>query len=103
MPSNPFVIREIGPPGSQTAVADFTCPKCEGETRFTTSHERGDGGFVCPHCGLKVNIQGPRLSDYQEQLDQIDANLDDFSQRVEEKVRRAARDLAGGSDDSTVH
>ena len=90
---NPFTIKEIGRPGAQQAVADFTCPKCGEFTRFTVRDEKPDGGFVCPHCGLKVSITGTRLSDYQEHLNAIDRSLHDFGGRVRDRVKRAAEDI----------
>ncbi|MEO1365756.1 MAG: hypothetical protein AAFX50_01175 [Acidobacteriota bacterium] len=94
MASSPFTIKEIGQPGALRAVADFTCPKCSQFTRFFPRDETPDGGFVCPHCGLKVDIKGTRLSDYQRQLDIVDGSLRDFAGRVRDRVVRAASDLA---------
>ncbi|MEM1181255.1 MAG: TFIIB-type zinc ribbon-containing protein [Acidobacteriota bacterium] len=97
MASSPFTIKEIGPPGAQRAVADFTCPKCGQFSRFTVRDETPDGGFICPHCGLEVEIRGTRLSDYQDHLDAIDGGLRDFAGRIRDKATRAASDLADGA------
>ncbi|MEO1083627.1 MAG: hypothetical protein AAFY88_05245, partial [Acidobacteriota bacterium] len=98
MASSPFTIKELGQPGAQRAVADFTCPKCSQFTRFAPRDETPDGGFICPHCGLEVTINGARLSDYQRQLDSIDSGLRDFAGRVRDRVTRAASDLADDPD-----
>ena len=100
---NPFTIKEIGRPGAQQAVADFTCPKCGEFTRFTTRDETPDGGFVCPHCGLKVSINGTRLSDYQQQLEAIDRSLHDFAGRVRDRVKRAAEDITAETADEAAN
>ncbi|MEM8994275.1 MAG: hypothetical protein AAGF23_05730 [Acidobacteriota bacterium] len=100
MASSPFTIKEIGQPGALRAVADFTCPKCSQFTRFFARDEGSDGGFVCPHCGLEVIINGTRLSDYQHELDLIDGSLRDFAGRVRDRATRAAADLADGSADA---
>ena len=93
MSSNPFTIGEVGEPGSLRAIADFSCPKCSRHTRFTPEDQDIDGGFTCPHCGLLVSITGARLSDYQAQLDAINASLSNFVGTVERKVGLAAREI----------
>ncbi|MEM6797229.1 MAG: hypothetical protein AAF725_24875 [Acidobacteriota bacterium] len=97
-PPSPFTVSEVGEPGALRAVADFTCPKCSRHTRFTPHQERPDGGFSCPHCGLVVKIRGATLSDYQRQLDEVNASLADFTHRVKRQVKKVADGLAAESD-----
>ena len=104
---SPFRIYEKGQPGWQTAVAELTCPKCGKVTPFIAADETEDGGFVCPQCDLSVEIRGTRLSEYQQQLNAIDAELGRFSGQVEEKVKEAAEKLASsrekeGPDDESA-
>ena len=87
---SPFTISEIGEPGSLVAVADFTCPKCSGHSRFFAHHQAEDGSFTCTHCSLVIEIRGTRLSDYQIQLDAINRSLGDFASGVTAKVQKAA-------------
>ena len=91
--TNPFTISEIGEPGSLVAVADFTCPKCAGHSRFFAHHQGEDGSFQCTHCDLVINIRGTRLSDYQEHLDAINASLGDFAAKVTDRVKEASKRL----------
>lgn len=94
--ANPFTISEIGEPGSLVAVADFTCPKCSGHSRFFAHHQGDDGSFVCSHCQLLINIRGTRLSDYQDQLDAINSSLGDFTAKVTDRVQKASQRLGSG-------
>ncbi len=91
--ANPFTISEIGEPGSLVAVADFTCPKCGEHSRFFAHHQGQDGSFECAHCRLVIHIRGTRLSDYQEQLDAINASLGDFTAKVTDRVKKASQRL----------
>lgn len=107
---NPFTISEIGEPGSMVAVADFSCPRCSGHTRFQAHDQAADGSFTCSHCDLVIHIRGARLSDYQEQLDAVNASLGDFASRVTRKVQGAAqrlgqtvREPADGDEPETIH
>ena len=93
-PVSPFTVSEIGEPGNLRAIADFTCPRCQGHTRFFTKDEREDGGFVCPRCGLVIEIEGSLLSDYQRQLDSLNEGLGNFAQQVGERLRAGAERLA---------
>lgn len=93
MSDSPFTISEIGNPGSLVAVADFTCPKCSKHSRFFTHHQGEDGSFTCPHCGLWVEIRGTRLSDYQDQLDAVNASMGAFTAQVTSQVKAAAQRL----------
>lgn len=97
--ANPFTISEVGEPGSLRAVADFTCPKCSQHTRFTPFDQDDEGGFTCPHCQLLVKINGPRLSDYQLQLDAINNNLATFTDTVQRKLRLAASEITAETAD----
>jgi transcription elongation factor Elf1 len=99
MTSNPFRIFEVGEPGKQQAVAEFTCPKCGEISRFTAESEDANGDFVCPHCELAIQIQGARLSEYQKQLDSIDAQLGGLASEVEKRIRKAAEEIAAEADD----
>lgn len=94
---NPFTISEIGEPGSLVAVADFTCPKCSGHSRFLAHDQAEDGSFTCTHCDLTIHIRGTRLSDYQEQLDAVNASLGRFAADVTRKVETAAQRLGEAS------
>lgn len=90
---NPFTIGEVGEMGSLRAIADFTCPRCGGHTRFHVHDEQDDGGFVCSHCGLRVEVEGARLSDYQRQLDGLNAGLGNFAADVRERLQAGAEHL----------
>lgn len=99
MTANPFTISEVGEPGALRAVADFTCPQCSKHTRFTPYDQDEEGGFTCPHCELSIKINGPRLSDYQLQLDAINANLATFTQTVQRKLHKAASEITAETAD----
>ncbi|MEM1204686.1 MAG: hypothetical protein AAGN66_15775 [Acidobacteriota bacterium] len=100
--ASPFTVGETGEVGTLEAYADFTCPKCGRHTRFTVRDETADGGFRCPHCGLEVSIRGTTLSDYQAQLDQLNASVRDFAAdakaRFEKAAERLVKDAEGGHD-----
>ncbi|MEM8931135.1 MAG: hypothetical protein AAGE94_08165 [Acidobacteriota bacterium] len=91
--AGPFTVGEQGEPGSLTAYADFTCPTCSEHTRFFARDQDADGGFTCPHCGLTVVIRGTRLSDYQAQLDVINADVRRFAAEARQKLARATHEL----------
>lgn len=91
---NPFTISEIGEPGRLRAVADFTCPRCQGHTRFFPEHETEDGHFVCSHCRLVIEIEGALLSDYQRQLDALNAGLGNFAAELTDRLKAGVESLA---------
>ncbi len=93
MSDNPFTVREIGEPGALKAIADFVCPKCLRPTRFTPYDELPEGGFECPHCQLLIQIEGARLSDFQAQLDAINASLGGFVDKIQDKMQTVAEDI----------
>lgn len=91
--ASPFTVGEQGDPGSLNAYADFTCPRCDEHTRFFVRDEGEEGGFRCPHCALDVTIRGTRLSDYQQALDAINADVRRFAAETRHKLGRATHEL----------
>ena len=63
------------------------------QSRFFAHHQGEDGSLVCTHCGLVIHIRRTRLSDYQEQLDAINASLGDFTAKVTDRVKKASQRL----------